>query len=251
MSAVRIRDLRRSFAGIAVLAGLDLDIAPGEFVALLGRSGSGKTTLLRILAGLDHPEAGEVDVPPARAAVFQEPRLLPWKRVWKNVALGLVTDRRGRALAALHEVELDHRAQAWPLTLSGGEAQRAGLARALVREPDLLLLDEPFGALDALTRLRMQRLVGRLWEAHRCAALLVTHDVEEALLLADRVLLLANGAIAGSWRVDVKRPRRGADSRIVALKASLLQALGVNEPADDFPGDSTAAPRRVDHRMPV
>jgi sulfonate transport system ATP-binding protein len=246
MSAVRVRDLGRSFAGVTVLAGLDLDIAPGEFVALLGRSGSGKTTLLRILAGLDPLEYGELVVPATRAVVFQEPRLLPWKRVWQNVALGLGTGGRLRALDALREVELEHRIEAWPLTLSGGEAQRAGLARALVREPDLLLLDEPFGALDALTRLRMQRLVGRLWEAHRCAVLLVTHDVEEALLLADRVLLLANGAIAQAWPVAVKRPRRSADPRIVALKAALLQALGVEEPAE-----TSAAVDRVEDRIPV
>jgi sulfonate transport system ATP-binding protein len=150
---VRIRDLRLAFGDDPVLDGLSLDIAPGEFVALLGQSGSGKTTLLRVLAGLEERATGTIDVPASSAVVFQEPRLLPWKRVDENVAIGLPKSARDAARAALIEVGLEHRADGWPLTLSGGEAQRAGLARALVREPALLLLDEPFASIDALTRL--------------------------------------------------------------------------------------------------
>jgi sulfonate transport system ATP-binding protein len=223
--SVRVRGLTRRFGGPAVLDRLDLDIAPGEFLALLGRSGSGKTTLLRTLAGLDPVDEGEVALPAKRAVVFQEPRLLPWKSVWRNVALGL-PNAEAAARAALAEVGLSHRADAWPLTLSGGEAQRAGLARALVREPALLLLDEPFASLDALTRLRMQHLVAQLWAAHRCAVLLVTHDVDEALLLADRVVVLEHGRIATDMPVTAGRPRRGADA---GQRAVLLRALGVEE----------------------
>jgi sulfonate transport system ATP-binding protein len=226
--SVRIRGLTRRFGGPAILDGLDLDIEDGSFVALLGRSGSGKTTLLRSLAGLDPVESGEISLPPQRAVVFQEPRLLPWRKVWQNVALGLPgRDARDQALAALAEVELAHRVDAWPLTLSGGEAQRAGLARALVREPELLLLDEPFAALDALTRLRMQALVAALWARHRPSVLLVTHDVDEALLLADRALVLERGRIAVELPITAPRPRRHADPTLERLRARLLQALGV------------------------
>ena len=223
--SVQVRGLTRRFGGPPVLDRLSLDIAAGEFVALLGRSGSGKTTLLRTLAGLDPVDEGEVALPAKRAVVFQEPRLLPWKSVWRNVALGL-PNAEAAARAALDEVGLAHRADAWPLTLSGGEAQRAGLARALVREPALLLLDEPFASLDALTRLRMQHLVGQLWAAHRCAVLLVTHDVDEALLLADRVVVLEHGRISTDMRVTASRPRRVADA---GQRAALLRALGVEE----------------------
>ena len=223
--SVQVRGLTRRFGGPPVLDRLSLDIADGEFVALLGRSGSGKTTLLRTLAGLDPVDEGEVALPAKRAVVFQEPRLLPWKSVWRNVALGL-PNAEAAARAALEEVGLAHRADAWPLTLSGGEAQRAGLARALVREPALLLLDEPFASLDALTRLRMQHLVGQLWAAHRCAVLLVTHDVDEALLLADRVVVLEHGRISTDMRVTADRPRRAADA---GQRAALLRALGVEE----------------------
>jgi sulfonate transport system ATP-binding protein len=223
--SIRVRGLTRRFGGPPVLDRLNLDIATGEFLALLGHSGSGKTTLLRTLAGLDPVDEGEVELPAKRAVVFQEPRLLPWKNVWQNVALGL-PNAEAAARSALAEVGLPHRADAWPLTLSGGEAQRAGLARALVRDPALLLLDEPFAALDALTRMRMQHLVAELWTAHGCAVLLVTHDVDEALLLADRVVVLEHGRIAEDMRVTADRPRRIAD---VGQRTALLRALGVEE----------------------
>jgi len=228
-TAVAVRNLTRDFGGPAVLENLSFTIARGEFVALLGRSGSGKSTLLRTLAGLDPAPPDTINLPQARAVVFQEPRLLPWKRVLANVTLGLRTSHAAqKARAALVEVELSHRENAWPLTLSGGEAQRAALARALVREPELLLLDEPFAALDALTRLRMQGLVGELWAAHRPAVLLVTHDVDEALLLADRVMLLRDGKIAVDRQIDLSRPRRHADPAFNRLRAELLAELGVH-----------------------
>jgi sulfonate transport system ATP-binding protein len=226
--AARVRGLTRAFDGGPVLDRLDLDIAAGEFAALLGRSGSGKSTLLRALAGLDPAATGELGVPGAVAVAFQEPRLVPWRRVWANVSLGLrASDPRSVARAALAEVGLSDRAGAWPLTLSGGEAQRAALARALVREPSLLLLDEPFSSLDALTRIAMHRLVLRLWEHHRPAVLLVTHDVDEALGLADRVLVLAGGRIVFSGPVDVPRPRERDHPGLVSLRTRLLSELGV------------------------
>jgi sulfonate transport system ATP-binding protein len=228
--AVTVRGLSRHFGERAVIRDLDLDIAAGEFVALVGASGCGKSTLLRVLADLDHEISGEVSVPLRRAVAFQAPRLMPWKPVWQNVTLGLPGgENRARADAALAEVGLSHRAEVWPKVLSGGEAQRASLARALVREPDLLLLDEPFGALDALTRIKAQALVGELWQRHRCAVLLVTHDVEEALLLADRVLVMKDGVIAHEVTVALERPRGLDDPTMPALRRELLGWLGVDE----------------------
>ncbi|GHF00886.1 ABC transporter ATP-binding protein [Streptomyces griseoluteus] len=230
--AVHVEGLTRAFDGRAVVDDLHLDLAPGEFVALLGRSGCGKSTLLRVLAGLDRDIDGTVMVPRRRGVAFQAPRLMPWKRVWRNVLLGL-PGKPERALAeqALEEVGLGHRVNAWPKTLSGGEAQRVSLARALVREPDLLLLDEPFGALDALTRINAQRLVGELWQRRGCAVLLVTHDVEEAVLLADRVLVMDGGRIAHEQRVELDRPRELTDPRFAAIRADLLGRLGVTPAA--------------------
>ncbi|MEU7581536.1 ABC transporter ATP-binding protein [Streptomyces sp. NPDC041068] len=231
--AVRVDGLTRSFDGRAVIDDLRLDVRQGEFVALLGRSGCGKSTLLRVLAGLDRDIEGTVLVPRRKAVAFQAPRLMPWKRVWRNVLLGLPgKPDRDVAEQALTEVGLKHRSTAWPKTLSGGEAQRASLARALVREPDLLLLDEPFGALDALTRIKAQRLVDELWQRRGCAVLLVTHDVEEAVLLADRVLVMDGGVIAYEKEIDLERPRGIADPRFAELRAELLQRLGVEAPAE-------------------
>jgi sulfonate transport system ATP-binding protein len=241
IASIRARDLSQTFGENRILAGLDLDVAPGEFIALLGRSGSGKTTLLRLLAGLDEPAYGELDVAQPRTVVFQDPRLLPWKRTWENVVLGLPhSGARERANAALAEVSLGHRADAWPLTLSGGEAQRAALARALVREPALLLLDEPFASLDALTRMRMHVLVEALWRRHGPAVLLVTHDVDEAIALADRILVLDGGRIALDVPVALSRPRSPAYVGFYDLRRTLLTALGVDV-NEEMPAHSFAA----------
>ncbi|EFC86520.1 ABC transporter ATP-binding protein [Parafrankia sp. EUN1f] len=227
---VRVRDVRKAFAR-PVLDGIGLDIHAGEFVALLGASGSGKTTLLRILAGLEAADSGSVWVPPTRTVVFQEPRLVPSQRVWRNVVVGRRGGRSGRAAAraALAEVGLEDWENAWPATLSGGQAQRVALARALVREPQLLLLDEPFAALDALTRIRMRQLIGDLCARHRPAVLLVTHDVDEAIVLADRVVVLTDGQISLDRRIDLPRPRSVGDPGFAEFHRLLLAELGVHE----------------------
>jgi sulfonate transport system ATP-binding protein len=228
--AASVRGVSRVFGSRTVLDRLDLDIADGEFVAMIGRSGTGKSTLLRALAGLDREVTGSVEVRGPVAVAFQEPRLVPWKRVLGNVSLGLHAPAPGEvALRALAEVGLADRADAWPLTLSGGESQRVSLARALVRSPSLLLLDEPFSALDALTRISMHRLVSSLCERHRPAVLLVTHDVDEALALADRVLVLADGQIAHCSPVTLPRPRARDHAELTALRLRLLAELGVTE----------------------
>jgi sulfonate transport system ATP-binding protein len=219
--AVVVSGLRRSYGTRTVIDNLDLRIERGEFVALLGESGCGKTTLLRALAGLDPIQGGRIDAPRRPAVVFQEHRLLPWESLWRNVSLGLPGDNtRERAAAALVEVGLGERLEDWPRNLSGGQAQRVALARALVQEPELLLLDEPFAALDALTRIRMHVLVKELVARHRPGVLLVTHDVDEAIALADRILVMRDGAIA-SEHVPGKR---GAAP---ATRTKLLLELGV------------------------
>jgi sulfonate transport system ATP-binding protein len=227
---LEISGLTRVFGPRVILDRLHLTIAAGEFVALLGRSGSGKSTLLRVLAGLDGVPAGVARLPDRRAVVFQEHRLMPWRTVIDNVLLGLRhPTARQAARRALAEVGLQEREAAWPATLSGGEAQRAALARALVREPALLLLDEPFASLDALTRTRMHGLVADLWRRHNPAVLLVTHDVWEAVLLADRVLILDDGRIAHEASVDTPHPRHRSDPTLARLEASLLARLGLEE----------------------
>jgi sulfonate transport system ATP-binding protein len=228
----RVHELHRSFDDHHVLRGIDLSIRRGEFVALLGRSGSGKSTLLRAIAGLDDGFVGDLQVDGKRAVVFQDPRLLPWKRVIDNVILGLPKSARPHGHEVLGDVGLEPHADKWPLNLSGGEAQRVALARALVREPDLLLLDEPFGALDALTRIRMHGLLQDLCRKYRPGVLLVTHDVDEAILLADRVLVLTDGSISLDQAVEVPSPRLRSDPQFIRLRQELLAELGVDEAAE-------------------
>jgi sulfonate transport system ATP-binding protein len=237
-ATVVISGLTRGFGSRTVLHELDLEIPQGQFVALVGRSGSGKSTLLRALAGIDHDVQGEgaIRTPRRVSVVFQDSRLLPWRRVLANVLLGL--SGRGRsgareaaeqARAALAEVGLAGREDAWPNQLSGGEAQRAALARSLARDPELLLADEPFGALDALTRIRMHTLLRELWERHGPTVLLVTHDVDEAVLLADRVLVLEEGRFSLDLPIDLAHPRSARDERLAAYREQLLAALGVQQ----------------------
>jgi sulfonate transport system ATP-binding protein len=225
--AVRIRGLRKAFGAKPVLSGIDLDIRRGEFFALLGPSGTGKTTLLRILAGLELPDGGTVLAPERRTTVYQEPRLIQARRVLPNVTLGLPAGARDAGRRALAEVGLEGYDRAWPATLSGGEAQRVALARALVRDPELLLLDEPFAALDALTRLQMQELVAELCARHRPAVVLVTHDVDEAVRLADRVVVLSGGELAVDRTIDLPDPRAHDDPAFIDYRRLFLTTLGV------------------------
>lgn len=220
-AGIRAVGVRVRYGDRTVLDGVDLAVGRGELVALVGRSGSGKSTLLRVLAGLEEPTAGHVTLAGPVGVAFQEHRLLPWRRVAANVGLGL--PRAGRAGAvrdALAAVGLADRADAWPVHLSGGQAQRVALARALVRRPPVLLLDEPFGALDALTRRHAQDLLVRLHTRHRCATLLVTHDPAEAVRVAGRVLVLDAGRVVAEVTTD----GRDAEVRVLAL-------LGVHPPA--------------------
>ncbi|SEQ93117.1 sulfonate transport system ATP-binding protein [Faunimonas pinastri] len=222
--AVAVHGLKRQYGGRVVIDRLDLRIDRGEFVALLGQSGCGKTTLLRALARLDLADAGRIEGPLRPAVVFQEPRLLPWAPLHANVALGMEGPEGQRlAAAALSEVGLVGRENDWPRNLSGGQAQRVALARALVREPELLLLDEPFAALDALTRIKMHLLIKELVARHRPGVLLVTHDVDEAITLADRILVMKAGRIFASYEV-------GAEVERERLRRDLLTELGVELP---------------------
>ncbi|NDZ82856.1 ABC transporter ATP-binding protein [Streptomyces sp. SID10853] len=230
--AVRMTKLVRRFGDRTILHGLDLTLGQGEFTALLGRSGSGKSTLLRAVARLDHAVegSGTLDVPDRVSLSFQDSRLLPWLRLLDNVVLGIRgPGARERGLTALDEVGLAGRGRSWPHELSGGEQQRAALARALVRDPELLLADEPFGALDALTRIKMHGLLRELYERHRPAVLLVTHDVDEAVELADRVLVLDEGRISLDLTIGLTAPRTRRDPRFQEYRDTLLAALGATE----------------------
>ena len=236
--AGELRGVDKWYGRQQVLADVSLRVARDEVVALVGRSGSGKSTVLRILAGLSDDHSGERLVRGAPALAFQEPRLFPWRDVRTNVRYGLTRSRisRREALAkadqALADVGLTEHSTAWPLTLSGGQAQRVSLARALVAEPELMLLDEPFGALDALTRLAMHALLLDLWRRHRFGVLLVTHDVDEAIALADRVLVLGDGRVVHETRIDSPRPSPGdPDAGTERYRAELLGALGVQLPS--------------------
>lgn len=216
-----------------ILNALDLHIPAGQFVAVVGRSGGGKSTLLRLLAGLEVPNNGELlagNTPLAELQddtrmMFQDARLLPWKTVIDNVGLGLKGHWRDAARQALASVGLENRAGEWPAALSGGQKQRVALARALIHRPGLLLLDEPLGALDALTRIEMQDLIESLWQAHGFTVLLVTHDVSEAVAMADRVLLIEDGKIGLDVTVDIARPRRLGSVRLAELEAEVLERV--------------------------
>jgi sulfonate transport system ATP-binding protein len=239
---LELNGLSQRFGARSVLDELDLHIPAGQFVALVGRSGCGKSTLLRLLAGLDQPSAGRIVSDAARGdtrVMFQDARLLPWKTVLDNVGLGLSGNWRPDALAALAEVGLAERAQDWPAKLSGGQRQRVALARTLVHRPRLLLLDEPLGALDALTRIDMHALIERLWQTHRFTTLLVTHDVSEAIALADRVLLIEDGKIGLDQAVDLARPRRHTDPRFAALEATVLARV-LQQPELESPAPAAA-----------
>lgn len=250
--SVDIHGLDKAYGTRPVLRGVQLRIAPGEFVAIVGRSGCGKSTLLRHLAGLEKADAGHIflDGQPANAEalrrdmriMFQDARLLPWRRVVDNVALGLPgADARDRAHAALEAVGLADRAGEWPAVLSGGQRQRVALARALVHRPRLLLLDEPLGALDALTRIEMQRLIEGLWEQHRFTALLVTHDVGEAVALADRVVLIEGQRIAFDEPVALPRPRARGHADVALFEDRVLRRV-LQQPEGTFRPPAQVAP---------
>lgn len=230
--SITLRDLKKSYGDRQVLKGLDLEIEPGEFVAIVGRSGCGKSTLLRLVAGLEKASSGELYLDhvylPSNSdtrIMFQEARLLPWKKVLQNVALGLTSGVLHRAQDVLSAVGLADRGGEWPARLSGGQKQRVALARALVHKPKLLLLDEPLGALDALTRIEMHQLIEALWVKNGFTALLVTHDVSEAIALADRILLIEDGAIALNIKVDLPRPRQRASQKFIEIEEKLLSQL--------------------------
>lgn len=230
---LKIWDLTKTFGNVSVLKSVNLEVEPGQFVAIVGRSGCGKSTLLRLIAGLETPSEGGVllDGEPVRKLIrtvrvmFQDARLLPWKHVIENVGLGLNNDWRARAEWALEQVGLKERAGEWPAVLSGGQRQRVALARALVSQPRLLLLDEPLGALDALTRIEMQRLIEQLWQEQGFTSLLVTHDVEEAVVLADRVLVVEAGQISLDLPVTLPRPRQTGNAELAQLKEMVLDRV--------------------------
>lgn len=228
-----VKSIRKSFGEREVLRDINLHIPAGQFVAVVGRSGCGKSTLLRLLAGLDKPGSGELQAGngPLSAArddirlMFQDARLLPWKRVIDNVGLGLSGDWRPQAQQSLEAVGLADRANEWPAALSGGQKQRVALARALIHQPRLLLLDEPLGALDALTRIEMQQLIERLWQQHGFTVLLVTHDVSEAVAIADRVILIEDGQVGLDITIDLPRPRQRASVRLAAYEEHVLNRV--------------------------
>lgn len=230
---VAIRDASKSFGGKAVLHSLSLTVVPGEFLAIVGRSGCGKSTLLRLVGGLDAISSGELTINGMRVKgvndetriMFQEHRLLPWKTVLENVGLGMKGDWRTVALDALAHVGLKDKAADWPSMLSGGQRQRVALARALVHQPRLLLLDEPLGALDALTRIEMQQLIETLWKDRNFTVILITHDVDEAIALADRVVLIEDGRIGMDEPVKLPRPRQRSSAGFGELADLVLDRV--------------------------
>ncbi|MCM3709635.1 ATP-binding cassette domain-containing protein [Sporosarcina luteola] len=242
---VQLRDLQKSYNGTKVLDELSLNIRKGEFVAIVGKSGCGKSTLLRLLSGLEKPSDGQILIEQEQlmsinrqsCMMFQDGRLLPWKRVLDNVALGLKGSHRDEAMTVLKHVGLEHRIHEWPAKLSGGQKQRVALARALIHKPSLLLLDEPLGALDAFTRLEMQSLIENIWQEHGFTALLVTHDVEEAVSLADRVILLQDGMIAQDVAIPLPRPRQRDHTTFTSTVNQILKQI-LHEPNPSEPNRS-------------
>jgi sulfonate transport system ATP-binding protein len=251
---LELRRLSKSFGTRPVLRHTELAIEPGEFVAIVGRSGCGKSTLLRLVAGLETASSGELLANGAAVSgmrddtriMFQDARLLPWRRVWDNVTLGLPPARRPHAAEVLAQVGLADRGGDWPARLSGGQRQRVSLARALVHSPRLLLLDEPLGALDALTRIEMHRLIENLWLRNGFTALLVTHDVQEAVALADRVVLIDEGRIALDERIALPRPRVH-DAAFAAIERRILERV-LRTPATEDPS-VTARPEPSAHAL--
>ncbi|MDN7895815.1 ATP-binding cassette domain-containing protein [Burkholderia cepacia] len=241
--AVTLSGVSKRFGARTVLDDVELGIARGSFVAIVGRSGCGKSTLLRLVAGLEQPSSGALVTRGEGGGVldtrimYQDARLLPWKTVLQNVMLGLGRGARDKARAVLDEVGLLERANDWPAQLSGGQRQRVALARALVHRPQLLLLDEPLGALDALTRIEMHALIERLWREHRFTALLVTHDVQEAVALGDRILLIEQGRVALDQPVPLDRPRARASAAFAALEDRVLKRVLAGGPGTDAPGE--------------
>ncbi|MBL7088500.1 ATP-binding cassette domain-containing protein [Acidovorax sp.] len=245
---LEVRGVDKRYGTRDVLKKTELTIEPGQFVAIVGRSGCGKSTLLRLVAGLESVSGGAIRLDGQDIAglsgdtriMFQDSRLLPWKRVADNVALGLPPERRGAAADVLARVGLGDRLGEWPARLSGGQRQRVALARALVHNPRLLLLDEPLGALDALTRIEMHRLIEGLWRTSGFTALLVTHDVQEAVALADRVILIEDGQIALDQRIDLPRPRSHGDAAFAAIEKRILDR--VLQKADRHPAHEAPWP---------
>lgn len=231
--SVHLEDVSISLGGRTVLQDFDVKIAAGEFVSVVGRSGCGKSTLLRSIIGLEKPQTGRIaigDLSAGRSKVdirimFQDSRLLPWKRILPNVTLGLESRFVPEAERVLEQVGLAHRAHDWPSTLSGGQRQRVALARALVHDPALLLLDEPLGALDALTRIEMQQLIEAIWTNRGFTAVLVTHDVTEAIALGDRVILIEDGRVGLDVAVNLPRPRTRGSVRFAALENRILSRV--------------------------
>ncbi|MBW8350871.1 ATP-binding cassette domain-containing protein [Bacillus sp. IITD106] len=230
---IQLQDISKNFGDKPVLENLNLNINAGEFIVIVGKSGSGKSTLLRLIAGLDEPSSGHItfngtpikESDKSATMMYQDSRLLPWKTVLKNVGLGLKGDWKGKAEQTLEQVGLLPYKDQWPSTLSGGQQQRVALARALVHQPSLLLLDEPLSALDALTRLEMQNLIETLWLNQGFTALLVTHDVREAVRLGDRIILIENGHITMDIQNPAKRPRELSDVSLVRLEKSVLDKI--------------------------
>ncbi len=237
---LQAREVSKNFGGRTVLTGINLDLGPGEIVAVVGCSGCGKSTLLRLLAGLERVSEGNIALAgrhltglnPSARLMFQDACLLPWRTVLQNVVLAAPSpDGVSAAREALSRVGLLDRADDWPATLSGGQRQRVALARALASNAPLVLLDEPLGALDALTRLEMQSLIEELWLEKQFGGLLITHDVEEAVALADRVLVMEAGRFTLDLAVKLPRPRLRSGSEFVALKERLLtHLLGAQHP---------------------